>query len=249
MERKYWVPALERGHEVLACIACHPSKLRLIDLCAATGINKSTMFSLLHTMESLEWVKREKGDTYVLGSTFAYLGNAYFSNIDVVKLFMQHAAAAVAVVGETAQLARLEGEHVVYLAKVEAPTPVRLLSEPGRRIPAYTTALGKVLLAARGDAEVKRLYRDQAFLPLTSNTLKDMNELLLLLPRIREQGYAEDLEELAAGFCCLAVPVTDVFGRVLAAASFSIPTGQWDSKKELARDELSRLSGQLSSLL
>ena len=61
MERKYWVPALERAQEVLQLVAAHPSKLKLMDLSGATEINKSTMFSLLHTMETLNWVIKEKG--------------------------------------------------------------------------------------------------------------------------------------------------------------------------------------------
>lgn len=249
MERKYWVPALERAHEVIRCIAKQPSELRLIDLCALTSINKSSMFSLLHTMEALEWVAREKGDTYSLGATIAHLGNAYFSNMDIVQQFMQHAAQPVATVGETVQLARLEGEHIIYLAKREAPSPVRLLSEPGRRIPAYSTALGKVLLASKEDAEVCELLQAKPFVRMTSNTVTDLDGLLKQLAVIREQGYAIDAEEVAAGFCCIAASITDCFGRAVAAASFSIPLNEWEAKREAARMEILRFTQQMSQLV
>ena len=122
MERsnqKYWVPALERAHEVLHCIAARPSKLRMMDLVSETGINKSTMFSLLQTLEALHWVNREKGETYALGPVFATLGRAYFSGIDLVEQFNRLAANAAERIGETVQLARLEGTHILYLAKKE----------------------------------------------------------------------------------------------------------------------------------
>lgn len=249
MKSKYWVPAIERAHEVLTCIAKQPSKLRMIDLVNETGINKSTMFSLLHTLETLDWVKREKGDTYSLGGTLAHLGNVYFASMDVVKLFMEHALDKVNRVGETMQLARLEGEHIVYLAKQEAPSPVRLLSEPGRRIPAYATALGKVLLACRSDEEVRERYQHQPFVPLTSRTVRQMDELILQLQQIRAQGYALDEEEVAAGFCCIAAPIRDTFGHEIAAVSFSIPIGHWADKRETAQSEIISFAQKLSSLL
>lgn len=249
MKPKYWVPAIERAHEVLSCIAKQPSQLRLIDLVNETGINKSTMFSLLHTLETLEWIKREKGDTYKLGAALGYLGNIYFASMDVVQLFMEHAPEIVSHVGETMQLARLEGEHIVYLAKQEAPSPVRLLSEPGRRIPAYATSLGKVLLACLDEKEVRMLYQDHVFIPLTSKTVKHIDELLHQLEQIRLQGYALDEEEVAAGFCCIAAPIIDRFGREIAAVSFSIPSGQWEMKRELAHQEIIRMAQKLSGLV
>jgi DNA-binding IclR family transcriptional regulator len=249
MERKYWVPALERAHLVLQCIAEQPSKLRLIDLTTVTSINKSTMFSLLQTMESLDWVNREKGDTYTLGSAFAYLGNAYFSGISLVELFMHKSNEAIRNMGETVQLARLEGTEIIYLAKKEAPTQVRLLSEPGMRIPAYAAAMGKILLSYLDDEVVSRMFADSTFKAYTPNTIQSIPELLEKLSRIRKDGYASDDEEVALGFSCIAAPVRNRDGNAVAAVSFTMSTPQWLVKREQATVEIQRLARELSDAL
>lgn len=70
MEKKYWVPALDKATRILELIAENPHQLKLIDLSRRLDINKSSMFSLLHTMEELRWISKDKGDTYALSSFF-----------------------------------------------------------------------------------------------------------------------------------------------------------------------------------
>ncbi|WP_168119509.1 IclR family transcriptional regulator [Paenibacillus sp. HB172176] len=245
MERKYWVPALERADKVLACIAESPSELKLMDLSAATGINKSTMFSLLQTMEAMNWISREKGDTYRLGSVFGMLGHAYFKGFDLVELFQTASSEAVGIVGETLQLAKLEGRDILYLAKKESLSPVRMITEPGMRLPAYSTALGKALLSVMNDEAVASLFGDTPFHAFTEQTTKDVLQLLEELRLVREQGYALDEEEAVVGFTCVAAPIYER-GEAVAAASFSMPTHCFREKNELAIRELRKLTKQLS---
>jgi len=246
MERKYWVPALERAHAVLHAIARSPSKLKLTDLTQETGINKSTMFSLLQTMEELDWVRKEPGDRYSLGSTFAALGNAYFSSFHIVDRFMAEAAETVEAVGETVQLARLERHEIVYMAKKEAPSPVRLLSEPGSRMPAYCTAMGKVLLSALGPAALRDLFERVELKPLTPNTIRSLEQLEGQLSQIREMGYGFDREEAVVGFRCVAAPVYDRERNAVAAVSISMLAQHWDAKRDKAVEAICRLADKLS---
>nr|WP_271754643.1 IclR family transcriptional regulator [Cohnella sp. JJ-181] len=251
MERsnhKYWVPALERAHEVLHCLAARPSKMRMMDLVSETGINKSTMFSLLQTMEKLQWVHREKGETYALGPVFATLGRAYFSGIDLVGQFHRLAANAAERVGETVQLARLEGTDILYLAKREAPAPVRIVSEPGMRIPAYATAMGKALLSHLSDEQVRGLFANAEFERFTEKTVSSAEALIGQLARVRHAGYAVDEEEIVIGIACIAAAVRDPAGVPVAAVSFTIPLARWEAKKPDARSEVLRLAEQLSFL-
>lgn len=245
MERKYWVPALERADAVLKQIAAHPSKMKLTDLTAATGINKSTMFSLLQTMESLGWLKREKGDTYSLGSAFAVLGNAYFSSNSLIELFMEKAAESVRKIGEAVQLAKLDFGDVLYLAKKEASAAVRLISEPGMRIPAYATGLGKVLLSSLEDSQIRDLYPQGKLHSFTPSTLPDTEALIAELHRVRSSGLGYDREEIVPGFTCVAAPVFDRQGRMAAAVSFSMPTHQWQAKEAEATGEIQALARAL----
>lgn len=246
MDNKYEVPALDKAHRIVSLIASQPSRLKLIDMSRELGINKSSMFSHLQTMEKLGWVTRDLGDTYSLGSFFGRTGSIYFRQFDLVTHFHREASIKKNVVDETLQLGKLEGNQVFYLAKEEAPSPVRLVTEPGMSWPAYATSLGKVMLAAKSDAEVIALYPDDQLPMFTVNTLSTRNALLSELEMVRKQGFAVDVEEAVIGFSCVAAPVRGTRGEVIAAVSCSIPHHRWASKLELAKREIIALSQLLS---
>lgn len=247
MEKKYWVPALEKADVVLQAISLQPSKLKLIDLSKQLGINKSSMFSLLNTMEALEWVVRESEATYSLGSKLGFIGNVYFKQFSLIDRFRKEASVTKHTIQETIQLAKLEHNDVLYLAKEEMPSPVRLASEPGMKLPAHATALGKVMLANLAPAAVESLYPDEELQQgLTQHTIKSRNELLAQLAAIRTEGYASDLQEAVMGFCCVAAPVRDAQGNVVAAISCSMFQHEWEQKRERARQEICALAERLS---
>ncbi|MFC4809382.1 IclR family transcriptional regulator [Paenibacillus sp. GCM10023250] len=244
--RKYWVPALEKADNVLAMLASEPSRHKLIDLSKRLGINKSSMFSLLTTMEALQWVKRSEGDTYALGSAFAAYGSAYAKNYDLNRSFQAEAAAARDRLQETIQLARLEGNQVLYLGKAEAVSPVRLQSEPGMLLPAHATALGKAMLAQLGEGELLRLFPEPALPALTPHTFTDREALFRQLREIRERGCAIDDQESVMGFRCVAAVIPGGAGQAPAAVSCSMLLHQWETKAEDARAEITALARRLS---
>ncbi|NBD26983.1 IclR family transcriptional regulator [Paenibacillus glycinis] len=245
-ERKYWVPALEKADKVVAVLAAEPARHKLIDLSRRLDINKSSMFSLLNTMEALQWVVRGEGDTYSLGRAFAAYGSAYAQNYDLNRSFQQEAAGARDRLKETIQLARLEGNQVLYLGKLEALSPVRLQSEPGMLLPAHATALGKAMLSQLDDAELERLYPESALPALTPHTIQDRESLLRELRAIREQGFAEDDQESVMGFRCVAAAIRSGSGQAPAAVSCSMLLHQWEAKNGEARTEMLALAGRLS---
>ncbi|QHW33919.1 IclR family transcriptional regulator [Paenibacillus rhizovicinus] len=245
-QRKYWVPALEKADNVLAVLAAEPARHKLIDLSRRLDINKSSMFSLLNTMETLQWVKRGEGDTYSLGHAFAAYGSSYMKSYDLGRMFQAEASAARDRLQETIQLAKLEGNQVFYLGKVEALSPVRLQSEPGMLLPAHATALGKAMLAELGDDELKRLYPASELPPLTPHSIPTREALFRQLQEIREQGFARDDQESVMGFRCVAAVIRGGEGRTLAAVSCSMLLHQWDAKGEEARTEMLALARRLS---
>lgn len=246
MKNKYWVPALERAHKVLKLIAEYPGKLKLTDICRQLSISKSTLFSLLNTMEQLHWIKKSESDTYSLGVHFGMMGHAFFSQFDLVDYFKQEAHGVRDRLNESVQLAVLEGDHIVYMAKMEAPTPVQMVSGPGVRFPAHATGLGKVLLAALSDERIDELYPDEKLPSITPYTLTTKTDLKKELDMIRQNGYAIDKEEGVVGFCCAAAAVKRSDGTVHAAVSVSMPAHHWDEKKDLAIQEIRRLANRLS---
>jgi len=243
---KYNVPALARAHEIVTLIAEKPLQYKLMDLSRELGINKSSMFSLLQTMERLGWLHKDQGDRYQLGVFFGRTGSSYFRQWDLVSRFHHEAALVKQRLEETLQLGRLEGRDVFYLAKEEAPSPVRLMSEPGMTWAAYATGLGKIMLAYKSDDEVRVLFPEGRLHAFTPNTVGTTEELLRELAGARKVGMAMDEEEAVIGFSCAAAPVRGPDGRVIAAASCSIPQHRWAEKKEQAMREVADLAGMLS---
>lgn len=243
---KYNVPALEKAHQIIQLIAENSSHYKLIDLSRELEINKSSMYSLLQTMERLGWLIRDTGDLYRLGTFFGRTGSLYFHQLDIVSHFHREAMGVKNRIGETLQLARLEGREVFYLAKEEAPSPVRLMSEPGMRWAAYATGLGKAMLADISDVEINALFPEEKLQALTKNTIETPNELLIELNKVRMNGVAIDEEEAALGFSCVAAPVRGADGKVIAAVSCSIPQYNWVQKKDLATHEITALARLLS---
>lgn len=244
---KYWVPAIERAHLVMNKICSAPGKYRLMDLSHETGINKSSMFSLLQTMEALNWISLEADGTYSNGMVIAHWAASFYRHHDLIELFKKEASAYAEDLGETVQLAQLELTDIVYLAKEECSySQVRLVSEPGMTYPAHVTALGKVLLAGLPDDEVRTRYHELKLEQRTPFSLNDPELLYQQLPEIREQGYAVDLQEAVLGFCCIAAPIVNGNGKVIAAVSCSMLQHVWESKKETVIKEIQSLAQKLS---
>ncbi|QSF47454.1 IclR family transcriptional regulator [Paenibacillus tianjinensis] len=252
MDRKYWVPALERANLILTAISRHPGEFKMTDLCETTGINKSSMFSLLRTMETLNWVKRNEEDAYVLGAGIAYFNTAFndFSkrNYNLVERFLQASVDSVKAVGETFQLSVLDRNEIIYLAKQEGASLVKLESSPGMRFPAHATAMGKMMLAMLPPQELEKRYPDRILPTVTSNTVTDWEDFRVMLTDIRSRGFSEDHEEIIQGICCVAAPVTNVSGDTVAAVSTSMMRHAYLEKQEEAIHEVIRLGKKLSQL-
>lgn len=251
MERKYWVPALERADLILTAISKKPGEYKLMDLCEATGINKSSMFSLLRTMETLAWVKKDENEAYALGAGVSYyntvFNESHKQNINLVEHFLKLASESARNVGETFQLSVLDRSEILYLAKQEGASLVKLESSPGMRFPAHATAMGKMMLALLPVEELERRYPDRTLSPVTARTVTDWNEFLAVLAVIRKDGYAVDHEEVIQGICCVAAPVLDASGNAVASVSTSMLQHAYADKQESAVTEVVRLAKKLSS--
>lgn len=124
--------------------------------------------------------------------------------------------------GETVQVAVLDGIENVYIGKLETDHPLQLVSRLGSRLPAYATGLGKALLAGLPDTEVLRRLDGVAMHAFTARTITTPASLLADLARIRRRGYATDRGEYSKGVFCVAAPIQSSAGTV-AAISVSIP--------------------------
>jgi DNA-binding IclR family transcriptional regulator len=140
---------------------------------------------------------------------------------EVAQAVMERLAAET---GEAVNLGVLEGVRVVNLHRVESPNLLRVHLEVGGGMPAHSTGLGKVLLAALAPAEVGRRLAGRRLERVTPRTIGDRAALRRELARIREQGYAIDDEECSLGLRCVAASIRDHSGEVKAALSIAGPS-------------------------
>jgi IclR family transcriptional regulator, KDG regulon repressor len=118
----------------------------------------------------------------------------------------------------------LEDTYVLYLAKEESSQAIRMISYVGRRAPLHCTGLGKVLLAYLPSSERDKVLSRIEFSKFTENTITDRKQLEIELNRIEKEGIGWDREENEKDVRCIAAPIRNYQGKVIAAASISSPS-------------------------
>ncbi|GAA1648137.1 allantoin degradation transcriptional regulator AllR [Nonomuraea maheshkhaliensis] len=226
------VQSVERALDVLEALAEHGGEAALSEIAARTGLPYGTIHRLLRTLLARGYVRQESDRRYALGGGLVRLGGIAESMVGVWA--QPYLAKMVELSGETANLAVLEGDFIVYVAQVPSPRRLRMFAEVGRRVLPHSTAVGKVLLAGRPAAEAMAVFERTGMPRRTPNTITDLPAMLAELGAVKARGYAMDLGEEELDVHCLAVPVLDG-ERVVAAMSVSGPAGRIDA---LDRDEL-----------
>jgi DNA-binding IclR family transcriptional regulator len=127
---------------------------------------------------------------------------------------------------ETVHFATLKNGEVVYLDKIIADRNFVIISEVGKRLPAHCTGLGKAMLAFLPESDVKRIIKEKGLKKFTKNTITNKKDLFEELKKIRECGYAIDNEEIEDGLRCIAAPIFNGDGEVIAAVSISGPSSR-----------------------
>lgn len=195
------------------------------DLAKKLGLGKSSVYRLLATLARRGYVeKNPESDRYQLTYRLFAVGSPAadrFGLREVAQPVMQRLATET---GETVNLGVLDGTRVVNLRKVESRHLLRIHLAVVGGAPAHATALGKVLLAALEAAEVARRLHGRRLERLTPRTIGDRRSLGAALARVREQGFAIDDEECSLGLRCVAAPILDHRGSVVAALSISGPS-------------------------
>jgi DNA-binding IclR family transcriptional regulator len=220
---RYTVDAAAKALELLSVFSFREPRLSLADLAKRTGIPRATAFRLLSTLEQSGFLAKEHG-AYQLGIKCFVLGNIVAGGLDLRETAHPHLVALRDATRETTQIAILDHWQVVYLERMLSPLPVGFMrARSGAILPAYCTALGKTLLAYLPETEVAEWAAAQRFTALTPSTITTPRRLLKELGVIRQRGYGLDEEEREKGVCCIAAPVRNHTGDVVAAVSAAGP--------------------------
>ncbi len=222
----------------------------LEELSREVGLAKPTLYRFLLTLQELGYARREFDDRWAVTLRMFNMGSRALDHMDLLSAAKPIAEELAASLGETVHMGVLDGDSAVYVLKIESRYTIRMYSRVGRRMPLYCTAIGKVLLAFSPRAETESLLdsiRLVAFTPNTRSTRPAMEEEL---ERIRREGFGRDDEEHEEGIRCIAAPVFDYTGAVVAAISASWPRFRFDTASEPAwAAQIRAAAARISSIL
>jgi DNA-binding IclR family transcriptional regulator len=215
------VNAVHRGMQILELLAEHRKAWSTSDIARRLKIPKSTASYLLHTLDTRGYLHREQDGLYRLSMKLLALGSLAQHGVEVREAALPILRRLVADTGITGHLGVLEGSTVIYIERVPASGFIQMDTWIGRQMPLHSTSSGKALLAFLPDDQVEPLLSGAALPRFTPKTLTSLPRLRQELKRIRETGFALDDEENTPGVRCIAAPVFDRFGRVVAALSLT----------------------------
>jgi len=220
------VRSLERGLAVLRAFDGDAPVQTLSDVARRAELTRAAARRFLLTLAELGYV-RVDGRHFSLTPKVLELGYAYLSALTLPEVAGPHLEALSARVHESVSMTVLDGADVVYVARVATSRLMTAAITIGTRLPAYATAMGRVLLAARPPAERARLLAAPAA-ALTSRTVTDAAALARTLDEVAAAGWALVDEELELGVRSIAVPVRDASGAVVAAVNVASRPGAVD---------------------
>jgi IclR family pca regulon transcriptional regulator len=234
-----FIQSLERGLAVIRAFDAEHPKLSLSEVAAGTGLSRAAARRFLHTLVNLGYMRMDGGQ-FSLRPKILELGYAYLSSQSLPEVAMPHLEQLVEQVRESSSVSQLDGDDVVYIARVPTRRIMTVAISVGTRFPAYATSMGRVLLADRPDDWLDSYLASVTLAPLTSHTIASPRALRAELATIREQGWALVDQELEEGLRSVAAPIRDGDGRVIAAANVSTHAGR-RSVAEVIQDLLEPL--------
>jgi IclR family pca regulon transcriptional regulator len=246
-----FVTALARGLAVLLALSDKRRRVSIAQVSHATGIPRAAARRSLHTLTRLGFVAMDEARLFYLRPRILSLGHAYLSASPLAMLSQPILDQLGDELGEGCSIAVLDADEIVYLARSACSRVISPSLNVGRRLPAYCTSIGRVLLAHLPGKELETYLQGTRFDAYTEHTVTDRDELRALLREVRSNGFAFSRDQIESRLCSIAVPVRDTMGQYVAGINL-ILQGRPTSPQEAARkylEPLSKGAGALGKLL
>ncbi|MEW6444276.1 MAG: IclR family transcriptional regulator [bacterium] len=247
----YIIQSVAHALDVLEEFKGDAIELGVTELSKKLKLHKNNIFRLLATLEARGYIEQNRStENYRLGLKSLELGQTFIRQMGLLRQARPTLERLAEKANETAYLAIMRNQDVIYLDVVEANQTVRVASRVGLRLPTYCTAVGKVLISSDSEEEIRKRLPEQ-IVKMTPKTIVDSKSLVDQLKKVARQGFALDDEEFEEGVRCIAAPVRDYTGNIVAAISISGPAMRMPDKKisdELApavRDASEEISRRL----
>ncbi len=219
------IQSIDRALNVLECFTNGRQELGVTEISKLLGLHKSTVYGILTTLECRRYLEQNpETGKYKLGLKLFELGNLVQDGMDLKVIAGPFLQRLVEEHGETVHLVIMDQGEAVYIDKRESPQSMRMVSQVGKRLPCHCTGVGKMLLAFLPEEALDAFIREKGLVRFTNNTITDPDTLKEHLRQVRQRGYAIDNQEITDGLTCVAAPIRNHTGNVIAAMSVAGPS-------------------------
>lgn len=215
---------------ILHLIDVSPEGITMATISERLSLPKGTISPILKTLVATGFVILEAG-LYHIGFRSFELGLTYGSESDLLEIIRGQMKDLVSEVGEICQFGMLSGINVLYVLRENSDNPISIVSQVGKQLPGYVTALGKAMYSEKTDEWLETSFRDFEFEKHTENTITSFEKLLERIQIVRREGVAYDREELIKGIFCTAVPL-HFDGETKCALSITAPVYRMNDTKQ-----------------
>ncbi|SMB24210.1 Transcriptional regulator, IclR family [Sterolibacterium denitrificans] len=239
--------------KLLDVLSYHHDPVSLKQLSLETGLHPSTTHRILAAMAASGFVERAGPGTYQLGIRLLELGNLVKSRINIRDSAMPLMQRLHREIGESVNLGVRQGDEIVYVERTSSGrSTVRVVHLVGARAPLHVTAVGKLFLVEDGPHKVREYARRTGLPGFTPTSLTSLSALEKELDHVRRHGVAFDNEEIEQGLRCIAAPVRDDAGELVAGLSVSAPAERhrpdWAAIVRDTADEISAAIGYVKPI-
>ena len=250
LARRDFVASLESGLAVIEAFDANHPKLTLSDVATRTGMTRASARRYLLTLAKLGYADYD-GKYFSLDLRVLRLGYGLLSAAPLPRKAQPVLDALALETGETASVAVLDETAVVFMARAQSRRVFTATVGVGTRLPAFCLSTGRVLLAQRGDVEVRMLLGHTERTAYTPQTLTDVDAIVKAVRLVRKQGYAISDQEYEPGLRSIAVPVHNATGRADVAMTLSVHASQVSVAEVTERllPALARGAATLSAML
>jgi IclR family transcriptional regulator, KDG regulon repressor len=237
------VKSLDRALQIFDVLSSRRGGFGVTEISKEIGLNKTSVYRMLSTFVRHGYVEQDaETEKYKLGYKILELSSALLEFIDLRTEAKPILKELESFTNEVIHLVVYDRGEVVYIEKLEGNETLRMHSKVGTRAPMHCTGVGKVIMAYLPSSEVSKILDQQELAQHTIHTIVDKVLLRDQLLEIRGNGFAFDLEENEMGITCIAAPIFDHTGKVIAAASISGPTIR------MTTERLGELQGHITDI-
>ncbi len=223
----YLIQSVSHALDILESFTKTEKELGVTELSKRLGLHKNNVFRLLATLEHRGYIEQNREtESYRLGPKTLQIGSIFIEQRECRRQARPILEGLMAATGETAVVAVLRADKVIYMDSVEANRAVRAVSRIGAMLPAQCTAVGKAQLALLPPSDIERLYQGPVLEQQTPRSLKSRDALIADLAATRERGYAVENEECDVDVRSIAAPVRDFSKNVIAAIGIIGPASR-----------------------